>query len=49
MTVAALDDVPADLQGSPEYRRRVGAAMVSRALASAVREASTSEEVTINA
>jgi carbon-monoxide dehydrogenase medium subunit len=51
LTVAALDDVPADLQGSADYRRRVGAAMVSRALAGALRAATTetSEEVAINA
>jgi carbon-monoxide dehydrogenase medium subunit len=38
--LAALDSVPADLHGSAEYRRRVGAAMVARAWRDAVREAS---------
>lgn len=50
LTLAALDDVPADLQGSASYRRRVGAAMVSRALHSAVREAGEmTTEVTVSA
>jgi aerobic carbon-monoxide dehydrogenase medium subunit len=51
MTMSALDDVPADLQGSASYRRRVGAAMVSRALHSAVAEATSEEntEVTLSA
>jgi carbon-monoxide dehydrogenase medium subunit len=44
LTLAALPDVPADLQGSASYRRRVGAAMVSRALTSALSEV-TSEEM----
>lgn len=44
MTLAALSDVPADLQGSASYRRRVGAAMVSRALTSAIAQV-TSEEM----
>lgn len=44
LTLAAVTDVPADLQGSASYRRRVGAAMVSRALASAVAQV-TSEEM----
>lgn len=44
LALAALTDVPADLQGSASYRRRVGAAMVSRALASAVAQV-TSEEM----
>jgi aerobic carbon-monoxide dehydrogenase medium subunit len=34
-----LDEVPADLQGSARYRKRVGAAMVARAFADAVTEA----------
>lgn len=34
-----LDDVPTDLHGSASYRRRVGAAMVSRALHDATTEA----------
>ncbi|KUI32952.1 carbon monoxide dehydrogenase [Mycobacterium sp. IS-1742] len=44
LTLAALSDVPADLQGSASYRRRVGAAMVSRALTSAAAQV-TSEEM----
>jgi carbon-monoxide dehydrogenase medium subunit len=40
LAMAGLDDVPADLQGSASYRTRVGAAMVARAWADAVREAS---------
>lgn len=44
LTLAALADVPADLQGSASYRRRVGAAMVSRALTAAVAQM-TSEEM----
>jgi carbon-monoxide dehydrogenase medium subunit len=44
LTLAALHEVPADLQGSASYRRRVGAAMVSRALTSAVAQV-TSEEM----
>lgn len=45
MTLAALTDVPADLQGSASYRRRVGAAMVSRALRSALLQVSAKETV----
>jgi carbon-monoxide dehydrogenase medium subunit len=37
--MAELESVPADLQGSSDYRKRVGAAMVARAWASAVTEA----------
>ncbi|MCG5433141.1 FAD binding domain-containing protein [Mycobacterium sp. MYCO198283] len=37
LTVAALCDIPADLQGSPGYRARVGAEMVSRAWTAARR------------
>lgn len=39
---AALSDlasVPADLHGTADYRKRVGAVMVARALATAIREA----------
>ncbi|HET6954425.1 MAG TPA: FAD binding domain-containing protein [Acidimicrobiales bacterium] len=39
LAVADLTDVPSDLHGSASYRRRVGAAMVSRALSDAIREA----------
>ncbi len=37
--MAGLDDIPADLQGSADYRRRVGAAMAAQAWQSAVKEA----------
>jgi len=39
LAMAGLESVPADLQGSADYRKRVGAAMVARAWASAVTEA----------
>jgi carbon-monoxide dehydrogenase medium subunit len=39
-----LEDVPADLHGSAEYRRRVGAAMVERALGRALAGASQGGE-----
>jgi carbon-monoxide dehydrogenase medium subunit len=37
--INALDDIPADLQGSSGYRATVGAEMLARALSSAIREA----------
>ncbi|MCT7657752.1 FAD binding domain-containing protein [Mycobacterium deserti] len=40
MVVDALDDIPADLQGSAAYRAKVGATMVARAWTSAIAEAS---------
>jgi carbon-monoxide dehydrogenase medium subunit len=39
LAIADLDDVPSDLHGSAEYRRRVGAAMVARAWSAAMEEA----------
>src|SRR5213078_866407 len=39
MAVADLEDIPSDLHGSAEYRKRVGAAMVERAWTDAMREA----------
>jgi aerobic carbon-monoxide dehydrogenase medium subunit len=39
LAMTGLDDIPADLQGSADYRRRVGAAMVALAWRSAVKEA----------
>jgi len=39
LAVAGLDQVPSDLHGPAEYRRRVGAVMVARALTAAVAEA----------
>ena len=38
LAMTGLDEVPSDQQGSAHYRKRVGAAMVSRALADAVAE-----------
>jgi aerobic carbon-monoxide dehydrogenase medium subunit len=40
LAISALDDIPADLQGSAAYRAKVGATMVARAWASATAEAS---------
>jgi aerobic carbon-monoxide dehydrogenase medium subunit len=40
LAIGALDDVPADLQGSSAYRAKVGATMVARAWQSATAEAS---------
>jgi carbon-monoxide dehydrogenase medium subunit len=39
LAVSELADVPSDLHGSDSYRKRVGAAMVSRAWDDAIREA----------
>jgi len=39
LAMAGLDEVPSDLQGSAQYRKRVGAAMVARAFADAIQEA----------
>jgi carbon-monoxide dehydrogenase medium subunit len=36
LAIGGLDDIPADLQGSAEYRARVGATMVARAWQSAI-------------
>jgi carbon-monoxide dehydrogenase medium subunit len=41
LAMSGLTDIPADLQGSADYRSRVGAAMVARAWTAAVREAET--------
>jgi aerobic carbon-monoxide dehydrogenase medium subunit len=45
LAMNGLTGIPADLQGSSEYRARVGAAMVARAWAGAVREATTTEAI----
>ena len=45
LAMSGLTGIPADLQGSSEYRARVGAAMVTRAWAGAVREATTTEAI----
>jgi carbon-monoxide dehydrogenase medium subunit len=39
LAMSELDDIPADVQGSASYRRRVGAAMVARAWVAASTEA----------
>jgi aerobic carbon-monoxide dehydrogenase medium subunit len=39
LALAGLEDVPADLQGSASYRRRVGSALVARAWDEAINEA----------
>ena len=39
LAMSGLDDIPADLQGSADYRRRVGAAMAAQAWRAAVKEA----------
>ena len=39
LAVSGLTDVPSDVHGSADYRRRVGAAMVARAWNAAIREA----------
>ncbi|KUI36630.1 xanthine dehydrogenase family protein subunit M [Mycobacterium sp. GA-2829] len=43
VTLAALRDIPADLQGSASYRRRVGTAMVARAVTSAAAQVNSEE------
>lgn len=42
-TMAAIQDIPADLQGSSAYRARVGATMLARTLCEAAAEASEKE------
>ncbi len=49
LAMSGLTEIPADLQGSADYRSRVGAAMVARAWAAAVREAEMSETEAIHA
>jgi carbon-monoxide dehydrogenase medium subunit len=49
LAMSGLTEIPADLQGSADYRRRVGATMVARAWTAAVREAQTSETEAIHA
>jgi carbon-monoxide dehydrogenase medium subunit len=39
LAMSGLDDIPADLQGSADYRRRIGAAMAAQAWRAAVKEA----------
>ncbi len=49
LAMSGLSDIPADLQGSADYRSRVGAAMVARAWTAAVRQAETSGTEAIHA
>jgi aerobic carbon-monoxide dehydrogenase medium subunit len=49
LTMGGLSDIPSDLQGSANYRSRVGATMVARAWAAAVREAATSGAEAVHA
>ncbi len=49
LAMSGLSDIPADLQGSADYRSRVGATMVARAWAAAVRQAVTSKTEAIHA
>jgi aerobic carbon-monoxide dehydrogenase medium subunit len=39
LAMSGLTDIPSDVHGSADYRRRVGAAMVARAWTAAIREA----------
>ncbi|PND57336.1 carbon monoxide dehydrogenase [Mycobacterium sp. ENV421] len=39
LAMTGLDDIPADLQGSADYRRKIGAAMAAQAWRAAVKEA----------
>ncbi len=39
LAMSGLDDIPADLQGSADYRRKIGAAMAAQAWRAAVKEA----------
>jgi len=49
LAMSGLSDIPADLQGSSDYRSRVGAAMVARAWTAAAHEARTSATEAIHA
>lgn len=49
LAMSGLTQIPADLQGSAHYRRRVGATMVARAWTVAIGEAQTSEAEAIHA
>ena len=49
LAMSGLSDIPADLQGSADYRSRVGATMVARAWAAAVRQAVSSKTEAIHA
>jgi carbon-monoxide dehydrogenase medium subunit len=49
LAMSGLSDIPADLQGSADYRSRVGAAMVARAWTTAAHKARTSATEAIHA
>lgn len=49
LAMSGLSEIPADLQGSADYRARVGAAMVARAWTAAIGQAATSETEAIHA
>jgi len=49
LAMGGLSEIPSDLQGSADYRSRVGAAMVARAWAAAAREATTSGAEAVHA
>jgi carbon-monoxide dehydrogenase medium subunit len=49
LAMGALSEIPSDLQGSADYRSRVGATMVARAWAAAVRQAATSGAEAVHA
>ena len=49
LAMDGLSEIPSDLQGSADYRSRVGATMVARAWAAAVREAATSGAEAVHA
>ena len=49
LAMSGLTDIPADLQGSADYRARVGAAMVARAFTGAISAAQTSRTEAIHA
>jgi carbon-monoxide dehydrogenase medium subunit len=49
LAIEGLSEIPVDLQGSAQYRSRVGTAMVARAWAAAVRQAEMSKTEAIHA
>jgi carbon-monoxide dehydrogenase medium subunit len=49
LAMGALSEIPSDLQGSADYRSRVGATVVARAWAAAVQEAATSGAEAVHA
>ena len=49
LAMSGLSDIPTDLGGSADYRKRVGITMVARAWSAAIRQAQTSETEAIHA